>query len=118
MKRLAMVLVFLGCLNASAWQRHFFVDASSSNIPATFTTGSSSRVMTDLVGPIVLTMCNETAARLCVNHQTYDGSTPSAINFRIPAGQCLSTGVRYAPVVFISGCGSIVAAGFVHGFSD
>ncbi len=114
-------LLLLGFLSGSGygWQQHFYIAAASTNVPAAFSTAAGSRVMTGLVTPRVITICNETATRICMNNQTYDGTTPTSdVTHRIPAGQCMSTASRFAPVVFISGCGSIISSGFVHGFAD
>ena len=116
MKLGLLALVF--CVQSFAWQGYFEVDASATNIPAAFTTGAASRVFTLLVEPQVLTVCNSTGSRICLNNQTYDSSTPSARTHSVLAGQCFSTGARYAPTVFIDGCGTLIAAGTVLGWAD
>lgn len=112
------ILFFLFLKNVFAWQASFFVDAGATSIPATFDLTSSSLVLSSLRFPRVLTICNETSSRVCVNNQTSSGSAPSLITHRVPAGQCLSTAWRFGARVFISGCGTTISSGVVHGYVD
>jgi len=115
---IAFLFAVFGCLASHAYQATFYVNAASTNIPATFDTSAQSRVLTQLVGPVNYTVCNYTPTLVAMNNQTYDSSTPSVVTHRIPPGICVGIGFRGAPNLFFSGEGSVINSGILHGWVD
>jgi len=110
---------------AATGTKAFRLDASSSNIPTSFTTGAGSLVMTGGANKGFFAIINYCTANLAVNYTWNDTATsptlvdayvPAAVSGGGPGVLCLDNSLVSNTVFIASDSGATLASGIVRGF--